>query len=168
MMLFIYLPKCFAFPQVTDQPMSGCVNIVRVRQKQHLRKNLSTERNRILKSQNRVWKGTHHVWLLFSLVANVTQRSWVFSSSICIQFGGVLLWIGHLIIHKNISSRSSVSINLSWSSLPWNWNPDDLVLFMERRVRRSEGTPWCGAGAPLEGFGGSSSDEQKNTETQRF
>lgn len=33
MMLFVYLPKCFAFPQVTDQPMSGYVNIIRVMQK---------------------------------------------------------------------------------------------------------------------------------------
>lgn len=160
MMLFVYLPKCFAFPQVTDQPMSGYVNIIRVMQKQSFKKNLSTERNRILKSQNRVWKGTHHVWLLFPLVANVTQRSWVFSSSICIQFGGVLLWIGHLVIHKNISSQSYVFINLSRFSLSWNWNPDDFVFFMERRVKMSEGTPWRGAGPlfsslpklPLQGF----------------
>lgn len=34
-------------------------------------------------------------------------------------------------------------------------------------MRKSGGTPWCGAGAALEGFGGGSSDEQKNnTETE--
>lgn len=38
---------------------------------------------------------------------------------------------------------------------------------MERRVRESESTPWCGAGALLEGLGGSSSDEQ-NTEILDF
>lgn len=36
-------------------------------------------------------------------------------------------------------------------------------------MRRSEGTPWCGAGAPVEGLGGSSSDGQKSkTGTWRF
>lgn len=82
-------------------------------------------------------------------MANVTQRCWFFSSSICIQFGGVLLWIAHLIIHKIISFQSSLFINLSWFSLSQNWNPDDIFFFIETSEKDGKKTPWHSAGPLL-------------------